>query len=398
MQKAPTPPRTQTGPKNVAVFTPSALGGHARYTRELLEALAELGPTHGLSPSLVTSEDLAPEHRSDAYPIHDVLPRLKFRDEFRGKLAWASSRLTHYQRRETRLLRWVDTQPDLDLIHFQEHTPWLARGVFRALQRRGIAVVETVHNIKKHHYVNQIHRAVHDAMETAAWRTCDALCVHTEGLVAELSTRLGPGHPPIHVTPHGVWNVRETTGRNASPDDPLLFFGVIRPNKGLHVLIKAMEQLPGRRLIVAGHPESSDYMNVIHRLIETHAPGRVETIARFVSEGEAAELFDRSGLVVMPYTAFSSQSGVLHQALAHARPVVVSDVGAMGESVRKWGIGAVVPANDERALAAAVETACEPRRFCQYVSASVQIREGLSWTRTAERTADVYASVLSRGV
>ena len=38
-------------------------------------------------------------------------------------------------------------------------------------------------------------------------------------------------------------------------------------------------------------------------------------------------------------------------ALAYGRPVVVTDVGGLGECVRQWGIGVVVPPNDPRALA-----------------------------------------------
>ena len=71
-------------------------------------------------------------------------------------------------------------------------------------------------------------------------------------------------------------------------------------------------------------------------------------------------LFERSRLVILPYTYFASQSGVLHQALAFGRPVVATDVGALGECVRQWGIGPVVPPNDERALAEGIERALEP--------------------------------------
>ncbi|MGE3818638.1 MAG: glycosyltransferase family 4 protein, partial [Isosphaeraceae bacterium] len=192
-------------PLDVAMFTPSAFGGHARYTRELLSALVEAGETRGVRPSLVTSEDLADEHRTDAYPIHAVLPRLVPRSEFPGKAAWAASRLTHYPRRERALLRWVKNRPGLDLLHTQELTPWIAPWLYRAVRRRGVAVVETVHNIHAHHYFNRAHRALGDRLTRAAWRTCDALLVHTEGLQAELFAYLGPGHPPVFVSPHGVW-------------------------------------------------------------------------------------------------------------------------------------------------------------------------------------------------
>ena len=98
--------------------------------------------------------------------------------------------------------------------------------------------------------------------------------------------------------------------------------------------------------------------------------------------------------MVLPYTSFGSQSGVLHQALAHARPVVTSDVGALGESVRRWGVGEVVPPGDERALARAIEQALDPGRYRAAAESIACIRSELTWTRTAETTIEVYRSIV----
>ena len=68
---------------HVCMYTPSSAGGHALYTQELLTALAEVGPGRGIAPELVTSEDLAAAHRTSAYPIHPILPRLTPRCEYR---------------------------------------------------------------------------------------------------------------------------------------------------------------------------------------------------------------------------------------------------------------------------------------------------------------------------
>jgi glycosyltransferase involved in cell wall biosynthesis len=377
----------------ICMFTPSANGGHALYTRELLTALADLGAGRGVSVSLASSVDLAPEHRTSSYPIHAFLPRLRHRGEFGGKLAWSMSRLGHYHRREREFLRWAGRRPDLDLVHFQECTPWLAPRLFRSLKRRGIAVVATVHNIFKHKYLNKLHKTSIDSWSRASWRECDGLIVHTDRLREELASFLGPGHPPIGVAPHGVWEVPGPPA-TAAVDGPLLFFGVIRPNKGLHVLLEAMRRLPRLRLIAAGSAEDGDYLGRLREAIGGLTPGQVELIDRYLPEDEAADLFGRSRLVILPYTAFASQSGVLHLALAHGRPVVATDVGALGESVRSWGIGEVVAPGDERALASAIGAALEPSRYEAAVEALGRVRAGLSWTRTAELTLDLYDSIL----
>jgi len=385
---------------HVCMYTPSSAGGHALYTQELLTALAEVGPGRSIAPELVTREDLAAAHRISAYPIHPILPRLTPRREYRTALAWAWSRMTHYTRLEQTFLDWLAGRQDLNLIHFQESLRWQTARLFRELRRRGLAIVYTVH-VPLHeseNFYNKTHKLMCNYWAKSALRICDALLVHTEGIREVLSDFLEGVHPPIHVTPHGLWRV---AGRSARPmravDGPrerLLFFGAIRPVKGLHVLLRALELLPQCDLTVAGEPVEPRYFEQVRDLARRLPPGRVELIDRFVDEQEVADLFERSSLVILPYMPFSGQSGVLYNALAYTRPVVASDVGSLGESVRRWGVGEVFPPGDERALARAIEQALDPGRYRAAVESIACIRGELSWTRTAEATIEVYRSIV----
>jgi glycosyltransferase involved in cell wall biosynthesis len=65
-------------------------------------------------------------------------------------------------------------------------------------------------------------------------------------------------------------------------------------------------------------------------------------------------LFSQASWVVLPYTAFHSQSGVLADAYAYRVPLIVSDVGALGPTVRDDQTGFVVPPCDAAALASAL--------------------------------------------
>jgi glycosyltransferase involved in cell wall biosynthesis len=382
---------------NVCMYTPSPDGGHALYAHELLSSLAEVGRGRGVSVELVTCEDHAVTPRP-SYPVHRILPRLVPRDEFRSTAAWAVSRVAYYARRERTFLDWVAGRRDIGLIHFQEYTPWLAPRHFRVLQRLGIPLIFTVHNIQTHFSKYPFHERIRDSCFRSSLRACDALLVHSEGLHESLSSFLSGGHPPIHVTPHGVWNgsgpppAREACGAGA-PRERLLFFGVIRPNKGVDVLLRALELLPRCDLTVAGQAEDAHYLEQVRRLALRFPPDRVELIDRYVSEDEMTGLFRRSRLVVLPYTSFAAQSGVLHQALAYGRPVVVTDVGALGECVRRWGNGQVVPPGDERSLAMAIERSLDPTHYDAAVEAIEGVRGELTWTRTAGATIDVYRSI-----
>lgn len=382
----------------VCMYTAEARRGHARYTRDLLTALAAVGARRGAEVELVTGRDLAPEFRTSDYPIHAILPPLEGRSTFRSTLGWAASRVAHYVGRDGSFLRWVAARPGLDLVHVQEYTPWLAPGHFRRLRRGGVGVVATVHNIANYGHASRSYVRLTRRCWRAGWRACSALVVHTEGLRGALAEFLGPGHPPVFVTPHAVWLERAAPPGPAEPPAPgeparLLFFGMIRPNKGLHVLLRALEALPGCRLTVVGEPEDSAYLDEIRAQAAALGGGRVELVARYVGEGEIAGFFDRSHLVALPYTEFAAQSGVLHQAVAHGRPVVATAVGGLGESVAAWGVGPVVAPGDDRALAEGVARALRPEAYRAAAAATARVRDELTWTKMAEATLDVYRTV-----
>jgi len=137
-------------------------------------------------------------------------------------------------------------------------------------------------------------------------------------------------------------------------------------------------------------PEDSAYREEIRTLVKRLPPGRVELIDRFIEDEEAALLFKSSSLVVLPYSSFAAQSGVLHDALAQGLPVVVTDVGALGQSVRSWGIGQVVPPDDSGALADAIREILTPNRYEEARRAVERVRSDLSWDRAAEITIEAY--------
>jgi glycosyltransferase involved in cell wall biosynthesis len=155
-----------------------------------------------------------------------------------------------------------------------------------------------------------------------------------------------------------------------------------------------MEGLNDCTLTVAGAPEEPRYKRQIRTLVEQLPPGRVKLIDRFIEEDEMVRLFEQSSLVILPYTSFAAQSGILHDALAHKLPVVVTDVGALGESVRHWGIGQVVPPNDDVALTGAIREMLTPHRYAEASAAVDRVRRNLSWNRTAEITIEAYRSVV----
>ncbi len=112
-----------------------------------------------------------------------------------------------------------------------------------------------------------------------------------------------------------------------------LFLGLIRPYKGLDLLLPAFAEvqraLPAARLVVAGLPRPSfrPYARQIERL---GLGERVRTDLRYLPQTAMDDYLAAADLVVLPYRD-ASQSGVLGAALALDRPVVASATGGIPE-------------------------------------------------------------------
>ena len=384
----------------ICMVTPTTTGGHAIYTRDLLSALAVANPSRDLDVSLFTCSDLPARYRTGSYAIHDQLPPMRPVSDFRSATLWSLYRQWYLYLRERLFVRLMITaSPHCRAVHFQEYTPWLMRTHFDRLKRAGFHIFYTVHGVYPNRYMDGVPKALFHKWCRDGWKQCDALFVHTEGLGRSLHSFLGEDHPPIFVTPHGASDSLACHERSAArilKSDPrrLLFFGVIRPTKGLHVLLQAMHELPECRLTIAGDFKEASYKIRILAEIARLPRGQVTLIDRFVDDDEIAGIFAPAGMLVLPYTFFFAQSGVLHLAINFGLPVVASDVGGPGESIRAWGAGTCVAPNDPKALAEGIRQMMEPKRYESAKAAAEIVRDTLKWEHTAQLTWQAYLSIL----
>lgn len=381
----------------VCMYTPSASGGHALYTKELLSCLLEQGTA---PPTLVTSYDLASEFSQVPYEVVKLLPELRRKETFKHRLAWLAARVHHYWQREQRFLEWLKMRPDIGVIHFQEFAPWLAPYFFTQMKRLDKRLVYTVHNVRPHS------RRFLALFYQEAWRRCDALIVHSSGLERELAELLGTCHPPIFVVPHGVWSAPSETPK---PDFKtrlalrhLLFFGVIRENKGLHHLLDAMLELDGFSLTIAGSARDHRFYferEILPRLAHLEARGiHVDLREGFVPDTELPALFGASSALVLPYENFSAQSGVLYLALAHEVPAIVSNAGALGETVEALSCGLVLDDCRPQSISRAVKVLYKASSSHEIEANLKRAKQQLSWSHAAKLTADIYHHVTDKGV
>jgi glycosyltransferase involved in cell wall biosynthesis len=220
----------------------------------------------------------------------------------------------------------------------------------------------------------------------------DAIVVHSEHGRERLTRELGVQAARVHVIPHGAFaHLADQPTRRApfhTDQRVVLFFGLLRPYKGLDVLLEAWRGVEQAELWIVGMPR----MDI--SALSASAPANVRFVSRFVSDAELPAYFARADLVVLPYREIE-QSGVLFTALAFAKPLLVSDVGGFSE-IALSGAARTVPAGDVAALhGALVELLGDPAALAAMAArASEAAAREYSWADIGRRTLALYEELL----
>lgn len=231
--------------------------------------------------------------------------------------------------------------------------------VMRALGRRS-RTVAVVHNVLPHEPSRFDRRLVR-----AMLRRFDGVVVHSEEQ-RQLAVELG-GHPD-RVTVAPLVLPRDPAPAPAVEADPrpvdasrpleLLFFGTIRPYKGLDVLLRALALVPDARLVVAG-----DFWQGVEEyealLRELGIADRVELRPGYVAESEVPGLFASADALVLPYRSGTASFNVSLAAL-HGVPSVATDAGTLADEVTDGVDGLVVGSGDVEGLADALRRLGDP--------------------------------------
>lgn len=262
--------------------------------------------------------------------------------------------------------------------------------IARIARRSGrTRIVFLCHNVVEHEP-----SAVRRLATRLALRSGDRFIVHSDEDRRNLE-QLVPGRPilraelPSFGALAGERPSREEARRELALEDDipiLLFFGFVRPYKGLRHVLDAMPAILARRrarLVVAGEfwRDRHEYIDRIDRLGIRDA---VTLIDRYVANEEIGRLFAAADLVVQPYES-ATQSAVTQIAFDAGRPVVVTNVGGLPETVRNGETGYVVPPFDPSAIADAVDDFFEHARAASMGAAIEADSDRFSWPRYVDR-------------
>jgi len=304
-----------------------------------------------------------------------------------------------------RALRLAEHLPDMirhrragtrgaDLVHYQ----WLTLEALDAfLLPAGVPRVFTSHNVLRRgtgRLREQGGRLVSSHV--------DAIVVHTRSGARELVERYGADPARVRVVPHGAFDylTRQPHEEPMSPElaavegPVILSFGVLRPYKGVDVLLDAFREIEGAELWIVGRP----WMDIEPlREAAARAGGTVRFVPRFVSEAELPAYFRRADVVALPYRSID-QSGVLYTALAFGKAIVASSIGGFREIADDHGAVRVVPPGDPTMLGEALaHLVSDPvAQAAQEARAAAAAAGPYSWDEAARLTLALYEELLNR--
>jgi glycosyltransferase involved in cell wall biosynthesis len=166
---------------------------------------------------------------------------------------------------------------------------------------------------------------------------CDLVIAHSKATLEQLGARLGVVPRRSVIIPHGPFTSAVDSASLRTPGDGkgprrLLFFGKVRPYKGIDTLLAAFAAMPPDldvHLSVAGECTNAELRAELTEFAG-RSGGRVTLQLERIPETQLAELLERADAMVLPYRQITtSGSGML--GLGHGRPLVVPDVPELAE-------------------------------------------------------------------
>jgi glycosyltransferase involved in cell wall biosynthesis len=180
------------------------------------------------------------------------------------------------------------------------------------------------------------------------------------------------------------------------PDDcpVLLFFGFVRPYKGLEYLIQAMplvlKQIKVHLLVVGEFWSSPEFYAQYAR--DFGVEQSITFVNKYIPNEGLQPYFDLAEVVVLPYIS-ATQSAVVQLAFGFGKPVITTRVGGLPEVVQHGVTGLIVPPQNEQALAEAIVS-----YFQQHMGAELRQnvlhsadQQQFSWQQLVQSIEQAYA-------
>ena len=227
-------------------------------------------------------------------------------------------------------------------------------------------------------------------------KTVDGFIAMSEKVKNDIKTF---SHKPVSISPHPIFNhfgdpITKMEARTQlglpQQDKIILFFGYIRKYKGLDLLIQAMADETikklGIQLMVVGefYEDASGY----HDLVKTLGlQDQIKFYSKYIPDGEVKNYVCSADFIIQPYKN-ATQSGVTPLAYHFEKPMLVTNVGGLADTVPNLKTGIVVTPTSE-AIAQGIETLYEmgENHFNLNI---IEEKKKYSWSQMTEKFLALY--------
>lgn len=382
---------------NITILDPGGYTAH--YDGNLCHELARRGHAVRLDTSRFLFESVTP---LGGYEVRNCFFDTVHRRRLirSTPLARQAFKIGSYPRDLMRWTRDLIEQPP-EVLHVQwSLIPPLDAMALTAIRRRGVRIVFTAHEAP------QLNRGPWAYAFGRVCGTADAVIVHADSLRKRLATEFSVAHNRVVVVPLGgpgkyagtpISKLEARERHGIPPGVPVaLFFGLIKPYKGLDLLLEAIaiarRTLPDLQLIVAGQPMEpwGKYASQIERLGISDA---LNLHLGFVPSEDMKTIFGAADVVVVPYRR-GAQSGVVIAAWHFGRPVVATRVGGIPELVQS-GINGLLaePGSAEDLANRLLQAFDDENRLDRMGEAALQLASSAhSWESIAAVHEQIYAT------
>jgi glycosyltransferase involved in cell wall biosynthesis len=244
--------------------------------------------------------------------------------------------------------------------------------ILKALEGTGTRSVVIANNVTPHES-----RVASRVLTGALLRRVDSVLVHGPDQAAEAraltNKRVQEARLPPHF-PGPAENPHPAVAAEGRVHNALLFFGLVRPYKGLDVLLRSLAVARARpRLLVAGEFWQSE--TAIRELItDLELSSRVTLRPGYVDTEDIPSLFEAADALVLPYrNATGSQNAQL--AFRYGIPVIATKTGSLSDSVRHGVDGITCNPDDVADLARAIDRLYEPGEVAR-LRAGIRFEDG----------------------
>lgn len=306
-------------------------------------------------------------------------------------------------------LLWLIFHSRPQVVHFQflrrERLDTLFLCLLRLLP---VPVVYTAHNVLPHE-----NGRIDTVLKQLVYTAVDGILIHSRYIQRKLLDAFRVDAAKTCVIPHGNFSLyvpdEPIEGASArqqlglGPEDRvLLFFGYIRPYKGLELLIDAFTTAAARdphlKLVIAGKPQNEQLAEQYAQQIQaTSVAGRILFHDRFIPFEEVALYFTAADLVVLPYKAID-HSGIMHLAYSFGKPIICTPVGDFPEVIEQGKSGFVLQSSDAACLVDGITTAFSDMQLLAQMGTYARNlgKTRYSWNEIARRTLHFYETIAGR--